>query len=278
VKGRFRFRVLGSVSTGNATLVEAGRTRVLIDAGLGPRILAERLQDAGVDPASLDLVLLSHEHNDHAKGAVAFAKKWGPRIACSAGTARALGLAAEAIPGWDPLAPGAALCVGEVVIDAVALPHDAAQPLAFVVRHAGRAFGHATDFGHWTRPLVDAFRGCDGLLVESNYDPGMLKAGPYPWSLKERILSPRGHVSNADVGRFLADGLGERCRSVVLAHLSQQNNHPELAWQVAETALARRGRSEVELHVLTADGGGAWHAVAEPEPAPSRPHEQLRLF
>lgn len=275
---RFRFRVLGSGSTGNATLVEAGRTRVLIDAGLGPRILAERLQDAGVDPASLDAVLLSHEHNDHAKGAVAFAKKWGPRIACSAGTARALGLAAEAIPGWDPVGPGAALAVGEVVIEAVALPHDAAQPLAFVVRHAGRAFGHATDFGHWTRPLVDAFRACDALLVESNYDPGMLKAGPYPWSLKERILSPRGHVSNADVGRFLADGLGERCRSVVLAHLSQQNNHPELAWQVAETALARRGRSEVELHVLTADGGGAWHRLADAEPEPARAHEQLRLF
>lgn len=275
---RFRFRVLGSGSTGNATLVEAGRTRVLIDAGLGPRILAERLQDVGVDPASLDAVLLSHEHNDHAKGAVAFAKKWGPRIACSAGTARALGLAAEAIPGWDPVGPGAALAVGEVVIEAVALPHDAAQPLAFVVRHAGRAFGHATDFGHWTRPLVDAFRGCDALLVESNYDPGMLKAGPYPWSLKERILSPRGHVSNADVGRFLADGLGERCRSVVLAHLSQQNNHPELAWQVAETALARRGRSEVELHVLAADGGGAWHGLADAEPEPARAHEQLRLF
>jgi phosphoribosyl 1,2-cyclic phosphodiesterase len=278
VKGRFRFRVLGSGSTGNATLVEAGRTRVLIDAGLGPRILAERLQDAGVDPASIDAVLLSHEHNDHAKGAIAFAKKWGPRIGCSAGTARVLGLAAEAIPGWDPVEPGAALAVGEVVIEAVALPHDAAQPLAFVVRHAGRAFGHATDFGHWTRPLVDAFRGCDALLVESNYDPGMLKAGPYPWSLKERILSPRGHVSNADVGRFLADGLGERCRSVVLAHLSQQNNHPELAWQVAETALARRGRSEVELHVLSADGGGAWHALADPERAAARAHEQLRLF
>lgn len=275
---RFRFRVLGSGSTGNATLVEAGRTRVLIDAGLGPRILAERLQDAGVDPASVDVVLLSHEHNDHAKGAVAFAKKWGPRIACSLGTGRVLGLAAEKIPGWDALEPGAALAVGEVVIEAVPLPHDAAQPLAFVVRHAGRAFGHATDFGKWTKPLVDAFRPCEALLVESNYDPGMLKAGPYPWSLKERILSPHGHISNADVGRFLTDGLGEACRRVVLAHLSQQNNHPELAQQVAEQALSRRGRTEVALHVLAANGGEAWHELEAPAPEPARPREQLRLF
>jgi phosphoribosyl 1,2-cyclic phosphodiesterase len=264
VSGRFRFRVLGSGSTGNATLVEAGRTRVLIDAGLGPRILAERLQDAGVDPAALDAVLLSHEHHDHARSAAAFCRRWGPRIAC--------------IPGWDPLEPGAAIAIGEVVVEAVPLPHDAAQPVAFVVRHAGRAFGHATDFGRWTAAMHAAFRPCDALLVESNYDPGLLAAGPYPWSLKERILSPRGHVSNLEVGRFLSEELGERCRRVVLAHLSQQNNHPELAHGVAARALARRGRSEVALHVLGAEADGSWHELPPLEPAEARSQEQLRLF
>jgi phosphoribosyl 1,2-cyclic phosphodiesterase len=158
------------------------------------------------------------------------------------------------------------------------VPHDAVEPLGFVVVGAGATLGHATDFGKMSRTLVEAFRPCDALLVESNYDPAMLRDGPYPWSLKERILSPVGHISNDDVGRFLVGGLGEACRTLVLAHISQTNNHPELVQMTAETALRRRGRTEVKLELTRADGT-AWIPVVPPRVETPRVRaEQLRLF
>lgn len=273
-----RFRVLGSGSTGNATLVEASGTRILIDAGLGPRSLAERLEEAGVDPASLAAIFVSHEHGDHARGAAAFSAKWGVRICGSRGTYAAAAFGAEDIAGYDTLAASETRRLGPLSVTAVGVPHDAVEPLAFVVAGEGACLGHATDFGHVSRGLVEAFRTCDALLLESNYDPAMLRDGPYPWSLKERILGPLGHVSNDDVGRFLSRGLGESCRTVVLAHLSQKNNHPELALMTAETALRRRGRTEVKVQLTSAEGTG-WITVGPPPSAANgRGSKQLRLF
>jgi len=249
-----RFRLLGSGSSGNATLVESNGVRILIDAGLGPRDLAERLESAGVDPASIALVFLSHEHQDHARGAASFSKKWGVRLCGSRGTYAAAGLGAEDIAGYDP-----------------------AGPLAFVVQGDGCSLAHATDFGHVNRGVADGFRDCDAVLIESNYDPAMLRDGPYPWSVKERILGSRGHLSNEDVARYLTRDLGEACRMVLLAHISQNNNHPELVRMTAETALHRRGRTEVRLELASADGTG-WIDVAAAGGAASRAPRQLRLW
>jgi len=273
----FRFRVLGSGSTGNSTLVEADGTRILIDAGLGPRSLAERLQDAGVDPASLSAIFVSHEHGDHARGAAAFSAKWGVRLGGSRGTYAAAGFGAETIAGYDTLAAGTTRRVGSLSVTAVPVPHDATEPLAFVVAGDGGCLGHATDFGHVSRRMVEAFSTCDALLMESNYDPAMLRDGPYPWSLKERILSPLGHVSNDEIGHFLGRSLGESCRTVVLAHLSQKSNHPELALMTAETALRRRGRTEVRIQLTSAEGTG-WITVSAPKTGSGAGSKQLRLF
>jgi len=268
-----RFRVIGSGSSGNATLVEAGATRLLLDAGLGPRELAERLQDAGVDPASIDAIFLSHEHGDHARGCASFARKWGARIKGTRGTYAAAGLGAEEIPGYDVVVPGVPVAVGGVSVTAVRVPHDAAEPVAFVVEKGGVAFGHATDFGHFDAALVQAFRPCRAVLMESNYDPAMLRDGPYPWSLKERILSPLGHLANGDVARWMNTGLGDACTDVVLGHLSQKNNHPELVEMTADAALSRAGRREVRVTISGPEGTG-WIEVSG-APVPSA---QLRLF
>jgi phosphoribosyl 1,2-cyclic phosphodiesterase len=272
-----RFRVLGSGSAGNATLVEGGGARVLLDAGLGSRSLADRLQSAGVDPSSLDAVFVSHEHGDHARGAAGFSAKWGVPLALTRGTFRAAGFVEAKLPAWVAIAPGETRTIRELTLRAVAVPHDAASPLAFVVTAGSVSFGHATDLGHLSRGLVEAFRGCAAVLLESNYDPAMLRDGPYPWSLKERILGPFGHLSNGDVGRLLEKGLGEACRRVVLAHLSRKNNHPELALQAAEEALGRAGRRDVEVE-LAAPLGTGWIALRGPREAAGRHGGQLRLF
>ena len=271
------FRVLGSGSGGNVTLVEGGGARVLLDAGLGSRQIAERLRSAGVDPASLDAVFISHEHGDHARGALGLSARWGVPLALARATFRAAGLDGAKLPAWEAIGPGETRTIRKLTVRAVAVPHDAACPLAFVVSAGGVSFGHATDLGRLGRGLVDAFRGCDAVLVESNYDPAMLRDGPYPWSLKERILGPLGHLSNGDVGRLLEKGLGEACRMVVLAHLSKKNNHPELALQAAEEALERAGRRDVEL-TLAAPEGTAWIPVRGPRATAGRGHGQLRLF
>jgi phosphoribosyl 1,2-cyclic phosphodiesterase len=272
-----RFRVLGSGSTGNATLVEGGGSRVLVDAGLGPRQLAERLASAAVDPASIDAVLVSHEHGDHARGATAFAARWGMPLAGTRGTWQAAGFGAASLPGWVRLEPGGTHAFGGLSVRAVGVPHDAASPVAFVISAGTVALGHATDLGHVAAGLVEAFRPCDTVLLESNYDPALLRDGPYPWSLKERILGPFGHLSNGDVGRLLEKGLGDSCRRVVLAHLSRTNNHPELALQAAEEALARSGRREVEV-ALAPPEGTAWIAVRASRGAAAGREGQLRLF
>jgi phosphoribosyl 1,2-cyclic phosphodiesterase len=271
-----RFRVLGSGSGGNATLVEGGGARVLLDAGLGPRQLAERLLSAGVDPASLDAVFVSHEHGDHARGARAFSAKWGVPLAGTRGTFRAAGLAEAKLPAFEEIAPGQTRTIRRLVVRAVAVPHDAASPLAFVVSAGEAVLGHATDLGHLSRGLVEALRGCSAVLVESNYDPALLRDGPYPWSLKERILGPLGHLSNRDVARLLERGLGEGCRRVVLAHLSRKNNHPDLALQAALEALERAGRRAVDV-ALAAPDGTDWITLRAPRAAGGR-DGQLRLF
>jgi phosphoribosyl 1,2-cyclic phosphodiesterase len=256
--------------------VEAQGTRLLIDAGLSAREMAERLDSAGVDPCSLAAVILSHEHNDHARGAAAFSRRWGVRLMGSRGTRAALEIEEPEIAGYDVLEPGKPCQVGSFTVRPLPVPHDAAGPFAFVVACGDVAMGHATDLGHLQRGLVEAFRACDAVLMESNYDPGLLRDGAYPWSVKARILGAWGHLSNEDVGRYLAQGLGEGCRTVVLAHVSQNNNHPELVRMTAEQALGVRGRSEVKLTLTGADGTG-WLDVTPPAGAPRAP-KQLRLF
>lgn len=256
--------------------MEAQGTRILIDAGLSAREMAERLDSAGVDPCSLAAVLVSHEHNDHSRGAAAFSRRWGVRLMGSRGTRAALELEEPDIAGFDVLEPGKTSPVGDFAVRPLPVPHDAAGPLAFVVTCGDVSLGHATDLGHLQRGLVEAFRACDAVLMESNYDPGLLREGSYPWSVKTRILGAWGHLSNEDVGRYLAQGLGEACRTVVLAHLSQNNNHPELVRMTAEQALKVRGRSEVRLELTGAEGTD-WFEVAPPAGAPRGP-KQLSLF
>jgi len=273
-----RLRILASGSSGNATLIEAGNTRVLLDGGLGPRKLAQHLRAASVEPDSLAAVFLSHEHIDHIKGAAAFAQRFGVKVMGSRGTCLAGGFMAvrKQGPGFEPICAGQTIELDGLAVRPLAIPHDAAEPLGFVFRASDVALGYATDLGHLPEDVSAALASCDLVVLESNHDVAMLREGPYPWPLKERVASAHGHLSNADVARFLVERLGPQCHTVVLAHLSEVNNHPEVARMSAEQALTRAGRSDVRLEVATRHGTH-WLEVRR-QRAPQAQGNQYRLW
>lgn len=243
-----RVVALGSGSRGNAVFVEAGRARLLVDAGLSARALTERLGAIGVAPRSLDAVLLSHEHQDHARGAERFSNRHRVPLACSHETLEALDRSPQHFAAWRPLEEGGT-DFGDLRVEAFDVPHDAARPVGFVLHGEGQRVGVVTDLGHATTLVVERLRGCDVLLIESNHDADMLRRGPYPWHLKQRVSGRMGHLSNADAARLLEASADERCRAVVLLHLSENNNTPQLARRAAAEALERRGVRRVTMRV-----------------------------
>jgi len=273
-----RLRIIASGSSGNATLIEAGATHVLLDGGLGPRRLAGHVRAAGIEPDALAAVLLSHEHIDHVKGAAAFAKRFGVKLVGSRGTCMAGGFAAmeRERPGFAIARSGEPIALGQLSVTPWSIPHDAAEPLAFVFRTPEAALGYATDLGRLPDEVGAALAACDLVVLESNHDVAMLRDGPYPWPLKERVASAHGHLSNGDAAHFIATRLGPQCHTVVLAHLSETNNHPELARMSAEQALTRAGRKDVRIEVATRHGTG-WLDVRPPRAAQAQA-EQYRLW
>lgn len=327
-----RFTVLASGSKGNSTVVTGGRTRILVDAGLSCRELLRRMKLAGEDPATLDAIVVTHEHQDHVNGLAVIARRLGIPVYFTEATHRAwmrwltprrqmtyaqwleqrrqaaerqseapgdgelaavealaaaevtevsparadcaetglteTGLAGAALSGacpiegnpvkLDPGKPAAAkedpawlpaveyfqagqpFVIGDLDVSPFTIPHDAADPVGFVFTSQGVRMAFATDLGYVTPNVKAQLRGVDLLLLESNHDLEMLRDGPYPWSVKQRVLSRVGHLSNEAAADFLANGYDGQAAYVILAHLSESNNLPELARVTAERALAGR--------------------------------------
>jgi len=206
-----RLATLGSGSGGNATLVEGGGVRVLVDAGFSCRRLVQRLRFVGVDPASVDAILLTHEHGDHLAGAAAFAASFGAPIYCTRGTAAAAGFAAD---GVTPVLvrDGEAFAIGTMQVRPFAVPHDAAETVGFVLEAGGVRAGYVTDLGHDPESVRSPLRGADLLVVESNHDVDLLRAGPYPEHVKARVLGRYGHLDNEASAAILADVAGRARR------------------------------------------------------------------
>lgn len=238
-----RFSVLGSGSRGNATLVAAGATRLLIDAGFSGRELASRLAAIGVEPEEVTAILLTHEHGDHARGAGVFARAHGTPLLVTEGTlaaCRGLLRGGEEVRTYRP---GYPVEVDDLRVDPFVTVHDAADPVAVAVREpaTGLRLGIATDLGRPTVQVKHALRECDALIVESNHDESLLWSAAYPAAVKARIVSSHGHLSNRAAAGLAAELLSPRLVLVVLAHLSEESNNPELARRAMERALARAG-------------------------------------
>jgi phosphoribosyl 1,2-cyclic phosphodiesterase len=244
-----RVVVLGSGSSGNCTLVEGGRGRLLIDCGLSAREAARRLEQVGVDPRSIEAVLVSHEHADHVGGAAQFSRRYGAPIRTTEATAAASGLLASSTAGLICGEPGRPYAVGDLEVSPFSVPHDAVDNVGFVVECDGARLGYATDLGHATRLVTQRLKECDVLVTEANHDPDMLVNGPYPWSVKQRILSRHGHLSNDAMAELLGEVAGGRTRHVFVAHLSGTNNRPELALQACRRGLLAAGRGSAKVHV-----------------------------
>ena len=251
--------VLASGSRGNTALVSSSTTRLLVDAGISCRETFKRMRALGDDPRALSAILITHEHSDHVYGLAMLARKLSIPVYISGAThqawARALRDENGELPQIERLelfCAGRKFQIGDIDVTPFTIPHDAADPVGFTFRAEGVKVGFATDLGYIPASVRDHLRSCDVLVMESNHDVEMLRVGPYPWSVKQRVMSRVGHLSNDALADFFSNDYDGCAAYVVLAHLSEQNNHPDLARGAAEKALGPR-RTLLRNRVLLAE-------------------------
>ena len=212
---------------------------MLIDAGLSRRETFLRLKAMGKDPKSISAILVTHEHSDHVSGLVSIAKFLNVPVYLSGLTAPAIAWG-EYQPKIELFQAGTSFCVGDLDVDSFTIPHDAEDPVGFCFRSQGLKVAVATDLGYMTDSIRYHLRGTDLLLLESNHDLEMLKVGPYPWSVKQRVMGRKGHLSNDVACDFIKRDLDSTVSTLILGHLSENNNHPEIVRLVASQALHGR--------------------------------------
>lgn len=239
--------VLASGSRGNCAIVASAKTRILVDAGISCRETFKRMKSLGDDPQRLSAILITHEHSDHIYGLATLAKKLAIPIFMTGPTHGAWKRAlrdetgeAPALERLEIFSSGRNFQIGDIAVTPFTIPHDAADPVGFTFKAEGSKVAIATDLGYVPPNVCDHLHGCDVLVIESNHDLEMLRGGPYPWSVKQRVMSRVGHLSNDALADFFDNQYDGAAAYVVLAHISESNNHPEIARGAAEKALGSR--------------------------------------
>ena len=243
----FRMTVLASGSKGNSTVVSSSGASILVDAGLSCRETLKRMQQAGEDPGSLVAIVVSHEHSDHVGGLYHLAKKLKLPVYITVATHAAYRRGCGNSEGVhfdleraEHFEAGRSFRIADIAVTPFTIPHDAADPVGFVFSIDGMKVAIVTDLGYMPASVREHLRGCAGLMIESNHDVEMLRGGSYPWPVKQRVMSRVGHLSNAALAEFFAHDYDGGAQFLVLAHLSEENNHPEIARQCAGQALEAR--------------------------------------
>ncbi len=250
-----RICILGSGSSGNCTYVASASTSILVDAGLSARTITQRLDSIGAKVGELSGICISHEHSDHTTGLRVLHQKQGLPLYANRGTADALardpGL--QGLP-WTIFTTGSSFAVGDLIVEPFAVPHDAYEPVGFIIRCGESRVGVVTDMGTATTLVRERLRGCRALVVESNHDEQMLRdCAKRPWHLKQRILGRQGHLSNQGAAALLAEIASPRLDTVFLAHLSKDCNTPDLARQTTHETLSRAGHPHVKVSLTFPD-------------------------
>ena len=237
-----KFCSLYSGSSGNSIFIGTDKAKILIDAGLSGKRIAEALISIGEDPANLKAILVSHEHNDHIRGLGIISKRYNIPVYANEMTWQAINASIKGIEAKNIkyFSNNKEIDVFGLGIRAFSIPHDANDPVGFNFYLNDRKITIATDIGHITPQLTKSIEGSDLLLLESNHDVKMLEVGAYPWWLKQRILGDKGHLSNEVAGEVIADMAEKGTQHFLLGHLSMKNNFPQLAYQTTYNALTKR--------------------------------------
>jgi phosphoribosyl 1,2-cyclic phosphodiesterase len=239
-----RVSILATSSSGNCTFIGCEHTRILIDAGLSKRETFLRLANIGVAPESLNAIIVTHEHSDHVSGLGVLARALKIPVYLSKLTAPTIDWGEwkeGTAPDVREFQAGAIFHIGDMRIQSFTIPHDAVDPVGFAVEAEGIRVSLAMDLGYIPENVRHYVRGSQLTVLESNHDIDMLKVGPYPWSLKQRVMSRKGHLSNDVAAGFILDDMAADAHTIALGHISEQNNHPEIVRLVANGALQRRG-------------------------------------
>ncbi len=247
-----RMAVLGSGSGGNATLVHCNSTLILVDAGLSAKQLVLRMAMLGIQPEQLDAILLTHEHSDHARGVDVLMRKRDIAVYANALTREALSDKMKSNIPWRVFRSGQNFDLGDLTIQAFKIPHDAAEPVGFIIHGADAQLSMVSDVGHATNLMREQLKGSHAIYVEANYDEHLLEIDTKrPWSTKQRISSRHGHLSNHQTAALLSEVACEKLRHVMLSHLSSDCNCPQLAKRIISEGLSQQGLDHV--HVQCAD-------------------------
>lgn len=257
-----RFAVLGSGSSGNSAVVECNDTRIMVDAGLSAKQLSVRLELLGIDPASLDGILLTHEHGDHIRGLKVFTKKHRIPIYATSQTAHIVKEIGIEDATWKTFETGQQFPLGGINIQSFSIQHDAIDPVGFVLANETRKLGFVSDAGFVTRSMTENLRGLHGLFIESNYDDDLLEADTKrPWSIKQRISSRHGHLSNRQVNDLIREIAHQDLSRIVLGHLSSDCNSPDVALELLRKNLSEIGHPNVGLHCATQAEPSEWFTI-----------------
>jgi phosphoribosyl 1,2-cyclic phosphodiesterase len=270
-----RFCVLGSGSRGNCTYVEAGDTAILIDAGFSGREIERRLAVIGVDAASLTGLLLTHEHSDHLKGAGVLSRRYRLPVFANSATFQAAGRDLNKLFAWQEFETGTVFHFRDLAIHPFSISHDAADPVGFLVANQHFSLGYCTDTGTVSRLMAHRLAGCQALVLESNHDPEMLRTGPYPAALQQRVRSKTGHLANETAADFLHGLLHDRLEHVVLAHISETNNRPHLVRQSVEQVLSGVVGHRPRISLGLQEEAGELVMLGEEAQAEIRPEGEL---
>lgn len=274
------FTILGSGSGGNCAYLETPESRLLIDAGFSGRQIRQRLAGIRRSPETLSGILITHEHSDHIQGLAALAEKLQVPVFCNRQTKEAIESILQVRLNCRLFATGDSFEIGNVAVETFSVPHDACDPVGFLIRTPAGNVGFLTDLGHATKLIIERIRAANVLVLEANHDVKMLQDDPRrPWSLKQRILSRHGHLSNEAAADVAEQIVTAELRQVYLAHLSRDCNRPELAHRVVSQRLEQMGARHVMIAPAAQDtpaatlrldstGAAATTATSSPDAAP----------